>query len=151
MFHCLPNFSWADWNLAEVAVQLGKMVEHSNQSQPNPGLRADESPCTCTFIMAFRPLLAVFFEFPVSNEVDCACPSFARIILVLATSASVLRCSCRGRAGGTASATVEWSCMQPPDRCGLGAEEETLGAETDVRTRFKTDRISIWDGRRRGR
>ena len=45
MFHCLPNSAWADWNLAEVAVQLGKMVEHPNQSQPNPGLRADESPC----------------------------------------------------------------------------------------------------------
>ena len=26
-------------------MQLGKMVEHPNQSQPNPGLRADESPC----------------------------------------------------------------------------------------------------------
>ena len=45
MFHCLPNSAWADWNLAEAAVQLGKMVEHPNQSQPNPGLRADESPC----------------------------------------------------------------------------------------------------------
>ena len=28
------------------AAGLGKMVEHPNQSQPNPGLRADESPCT---------------------------------------------------------------------------------------------------------
>ena len=35
----------ADGNLTEVAVQLGKMVEHPDQSQPNPGLRADESPC----------------------------------------------------------------------------------------------------------
>ena len=31
----------ADGNLAEAAGQLGKMVEHLNQSQPNPGLRAD--------------------------------------------------------------------------------------------------------------
>ena len=46
MFHFLPSSAWADWNLAEVAVQLGKIVEHPNQSQPNPGLRADESPCT---------------------------------------------------------------------------------------------------------
>ena len=46
MFHCLPSSDWADGNWAEVAVQLGKMVEHPNQSQPNPGLRADESPCT---------------------------------------------------------------------------------------------------------
>ena len=45
MFHHLPNSAWADWNLAEVAVQLGKMVEHPSQSQPNPGLMADESPC----------------------------------------------------------------------------------------------------------
>ena len=43
MFHCLPNSAWADWNFAEVAVQLGKMLEHPNQSQPNPGLRAHES------------------------------------------------------------------------------------------------------------
>ena len=28
-------------------MQLGKMVEPLNQSQPNPGLRADESPYTC--------------------------------------------------------------------------------------------------------
>ena len=28
-----------------MAVQLGKMVEDPNQSQPNPGLRAHESPC----------------------------------------------------------------------------------------------------------
>ena len=47
MFHCLPNSAWADWNLAEVAVQLGKTVEHPNQSQLNPGPRADESPCSC--------------------------------------------------------------------------------------------------------
>ena len=26
--------------------QLGKMMEHPNQSQPNPGLRADGTPCT---------------------------------------------------------------------------------------------------------
>ena len=32
-------------NLAEPAVQLGKMVEHLNQSQPNQGLRADGTPC----------------------------------------------------------------------------------------------------------
>ena len=31
--------------MAEVAVQLRKMVEHPNQSQPNSGLRADESLC----------------------------------------------------------------------------------------------------------
>ena len=41
MFHCLPNSAWADWNLAEVAVQLGNMVEPPNQSQPNPSLRAE--------------------------------------------------------------------------------------------------------------
>ena len=45
MFLCLPNSAWADRNLAEVAVQLGNMVEPPSQSQPNPGLRADESPC----------------------------------------------------------------------------------------------------------
>ena len=35
-------------NLEEAAEQLGKMVEHQNQSQPNLGLRADESICRAT-------------------------------------------------------------------------------------------------------
>ena len=45
MFHCLPNSDWADGNLAEAAVQLGKMVEHLNESQPNTGPRADGILC----------------------------------------------------------------------------------------------------------
>ena len=50
MFHCLP-----DGNLAEAAGQLGKRVEHRNQSQPNPGLSSLGTPCIlipsihCTF------------------------------------------------------------------------------------------------------
>ena len=54
MFHCLPNSARADENLAEVAVQLGKMVEHLNHRQSNPGLRADESPCTNYFVQNFE-------------------------------------------------------------------------------------------------
>ena len=38
VLHCLPDSAWADGNLAEAAGELGKMVEHRNQSQPNPGL-----------------------------------------------------------------------------------------------------------------
>ena len=38
MFHCLSDSAWVDGNLAEAAGQLGKKVEHRNQSQPNPGL-----------------------------------------------------------------------------------------------------------------
>ena len=45
VFHCLPNSAWADGNLAEAAGQLGKMVEHRNQSQPNPGLSSLGTPC----------------------------------------------------------------------------------------------------------
>ena len=44
---CLPSSAWADGNLAVAAAQLGKMVEQPeqpNQSKPNPGLSADESP-----------------------------------------------------------------------------------------------------------
>ena len=37
---------WADGKLAERAEQVGKKVEHPNQSQLNLGLRADESPCS---------------------------------------------------------------------------------------------------------
>ena len=40
MFHCLPESAWADGSLAEAAVQLGKMVGHRNQSQPNAGLNS---------------------------------------------------------------------------------------------------------------
>ena len=54
VFHPLPNSASADWDLAEVAVQLGKMVEHPNQSQPNPGLRAEESPC--------RPVIQIMLQ-----------------------------------------------------------------------------------------
>ena len=35
MFHYLPDSAWGDGNLAEEAGQLGMMVEHRNQSQPN--------------------------------------------------------------------------------------------------------------------
>ena len=45
MFHCLPDSAWADGNLAEAAGQLGKMVVHRNQSQPNPGLSSLGTPC----------------------------------------------------------------------------------------------------------
>ena len=48
VFHCLPNSAWADGNLAELAGQQGKMVEHPNQSQPNPGPRPPNSPCSKT-------------------------------------------------------------------------------------------------------
>ena len=45
MFHCLPDSAWADGNLAEAAEQLVKMVEHRNQSQPNPGPQGHGTPC----------------------------------------------------------------------------------------------------------
>ena len=41
-----PNSAWANGSLAEVAGQLGKMVEHPDQDQPNPGPRANGTPCT---------------------------------------------------------------------------------------------------------
>ena len=46
MFNCLPDSAWADGNLAEAAGQLGKMVEHPNQVQPNSGPQADGTPYT---------------------------------------------------------------------------------------------------------
>jgi len=52
MFQCLPSSAW---NLTEAAVELGKMVEHPNQSQPNPGLLADESPCNVYLTNIFNP------------------------------------------------------------------------------------------------
>ena len=41
----LSNSAWAVGNLAEAARQLDNMVEHPNQSRPNPGARPDETPC----------------------------------------------------------------------------------------------------------
>ena len=45
MFHCLPDSAWSNGNMAVAARQLDMMVEHVNQSQPNPGPRADGTPC----------------------------------------------------------------------------------------------------------
>ena len=33
LFHLLPGSAWADGNLAELAEQVGKMVEHHNPTQ----------------------------------------------------------------------------------------------------------------------
>ena len=35
-FHNLPGSAWADGSLAELSRQLGKIMEHLNQSRPNP-------------------------------------------------------------------------------------------------------------------
>ena len=45
IFISLPGSAWADGSLAELAGQLGNLMEHPNQSQPNPGERPPESPC----------------------------------------------------------------------------------------------------------
>ena len=52
-FECFANSAWADGNLAEAAGQMGKMVEHPNQNQPNPGPQADGTPCTNSYKMDF--------------------------------------------------------------------------------------------------
>ena len=54
MFHCLPNSAWADGNQwVESTKQLHNTVEHPNPSQPNPGLRADETLCTVKVMFQF--------------------------------------------------------------------------------------------------
>ena len=45
LFNYLHSCAWADGSLAELAVQLGKMVEHLNQSLPNPGPQPPAPPC----------------------------------------------------------------------------------------------------------
>ena len=54
------RFSFDDWNLEEMAEQLGKMVEHPNQSQPNHGARADGGPCT-NQIRTIFPFSTIFY------------------------------------------------------------------------------------------
>ena len=54
MFCCPPHSSWTDRNLAEAAGHLGKVVEQPNQSQPNPGARADGTPGTKLTIMTIQ-------------------------------------------------------------------------------------------------
>ena len=47
VLHYLPDFDWADGNLAEAAGQLGKIVEHQNQSQATlaaPSAWSDKTP-----------------------------------------------------------------------------------------------------------
>ena len=39
LFHCRPSSAWANGNVAEVAGQLSKMVEQSDQSHPNPSIQ----------------------------------------------------------------------------------------------------------------
>ena len=45
-FHYLLGCAWVDGSLAESVVQLGKMVEHLNKSQPKQGPRPPAPPCT---------------------------------------------------------------------------------------------------------
>ena len=70
-FHVQGDFCWVyfDFSCSTVCpVLLGvmgiwqkrlgswaKMAEHPNQSQPNPGLRADESPCTHVSTLFTQP------------------------------------------------------------------------------------------------
>ena len=35
LFYSQPNFAWVNGNLAEMAGELGKKVERTDQSQPN--------------------------------------------------------------------------------------------------------------------
>ena len=42
LLHFLPHSAWADWNLPELTGQVGIMVEHPTQSQPNPTLASEE-------------------------------------------------------------------------------------------------------------
>ena len=41
LFHFLPSSAWADGNVAEAAVQLGKIVEHSKFKSTQPSPRPD--------------------------------------------------------------------------------------------------------------
>ena len=74
-FHYLPRYAWADGSLAELAEELVKMLEHPNQSQPNPAQGCDHlySPVRhkywisveppCTYSVSFRsPALKPFWR-----------------------------------------------------------------------------------------
>ena len=45
VFHCLSDSARAHENLADLAGQLGRMVEHQVQSHPNPSAQAIGTPC----------------------------------------------------------------------------------------------------------
>ena len=62
MSHCLPDSAWADGNLAELAEQLGKMVEYPNQSQPNPGPCADGAVLVGGANLAWRHIILLVDE-----------------------------------------------------------------------------------------
>ena len=46
----MSGSAWADGKLAELAEQLGKMVEHPKSKSTNPGSPGDVSPCTSSVI-----------------------------------------------------------------------------------------------------
>ena len=45
LFHLQPGSAWADGKLAEVAEQLGQMVEHYRSKSTQPTIRPDGPPC----------------------------------------------------------------------------------------------------------
>ena len=50
--HCQPNSVWV-----ESAGQLSNLVDHPNPSQPNSGLRADETPFNIEMFFVFYPIV----------------------------------------------------------------------------------------------
>ena len=49
-YHSLQNSAWADGSLAELAGQMGNMMEHLSHSQPNPGPRSPVSPYSVMYM-----------------------------------------------------------------------------------------------------
>ena len=78
-FPCLLNSSLADGNLADVAGQLGQMVELSNQSQPNPGLRPIRTPCT--FVKHISLFIHVHFKIIFQVATNASGRGVLRLIL----------------------------------------------------------------------
>ena len=62
MLHYLPDSACAYDNLAKAARQLGKMIEHPNQSKHNPCARADETPRTFSAAQANSHPTCLFYR-----------------------------------------------------------------------------------------
>ena len=71
-----------DGNLAELAGQLGEMVEHPNQIHPNPGPRTRGSPCRRTLARLVVDRFRAYLQL-VAHVVLYAVHLFAHVLSVL--------------------------------------------------------------------
>ena len=131
MFHCVPNFAWADGNLAELARQLANMVEHPFEVNPT---HVPDHFChpvvRCYSLNLAHQWLQDSVEssvmMPYSTVVSSGwCRGLATRPCVCGTSWTGSACTCSSgtwRPSDACSTTGASSCLAPTttwSRCGI--------------------------------